>query len=69
MMIYARNACLAGLFLALAAALVGFFGLFFAMGHGLVIPPAKRCQGAVGAVAALPNSRARAVFCFFLPLF
>ena len=39
-MIYARNACLAGLFFfAAALALVGFFGLFFAMAYvRLVIP-------------------------------
>ena len=60
--------CLAGLFfLAAALALVGFLGDFFAMAHvRLVIPPAKRCQGAASACSSAAKfSRARCLFCFF----
>ena len=54
-MIYARNACLAGLFF-LAAALVGFLGLFFAMAHvRLVIPLALRAKVLQARVTELPN--------------
>ena len=52
--------CLAGLFfLAAALALVGFFGLFFAMAHvRLVIPLAIIAKMLRARVTALPNSRA-----------
>ena len=59
--------CLAGLFfLAAALALVGFFGLFFAMAHvRLVIPLAIIAKMLRARVTALPYSRARSVFYFF----
>ena len=55
--------CLAGLFfLAAALALVGFFGLFFAMAHvRLVIPLAIIAKMLRARVTALPYSRARCV--------
>ena len=54
--------CLAGLFfLAAALALVGFFGLFFAMAHvRLVIPLAIIAKMLRARVTALPYSRAAA---------
>ena len=63
MMVYARNACLAGLFfLAGLLALVGFFGDFLAMAHvRLVIPLAIIAKMLRARVTALPYSRARCV--------
>ena len=60
--------CLAGLFfLAAALALVGFFGLFFAMAHvRLVIPLAIIAKMLRARVTALPNSRAALFYFFFL---
>ena len=59
--------CLAGLFfLAAALALVGFFGLFFAMAHvRLVIPLAIIAKMLRARVTALPNSRAALSFISF----
>ena len=58
-MVYARNACLAGLFF-FAAALVGFFGLFFAMAYvRLVIPLALGAKVLQARVTELPKARAR----------
>ncbi len=56
-MIYARNACLAGLFFfAAALALVGFFGLFFAMAYvRLVIPLALGAKVLQARVTELPK--------------
>ena len=66
-MIYARNACLAGLFfLAGLLALVGFFGDFLAMAHvRLVIPLARIAKVLRARVTALPNSRAALCLYFF----
>ena len=60
--------CLAGLFfLAAALALVGFFGLFFAMAHvRLVIPLAIIAKMLRARVTALPYSRALSFTSFYL---